>query len=112
MPVIKKQDKDQNGKKPPDQRGETAVKKKEADKKPVVKADRKTVPVKKEKVNRLDAAKKYFRGVYNELKKVHWPTRREVITYTLVVVVAVIIVAFLIWVFDSLMGQVMQLLFR
>lgn len=112
MALIKKQDKGDNGKKPPASRSETALNKKEAAKKPVPKVDKKPVQVKKETVNRLERAKKYFRGVYNELKKVHWPTRREILTYTAVVVVAVIIVSVLIWIFDSLMSQIMKLIIR
>ncbi|MHB8124532.1 MAG: preprotein translocase subunit SecE [Desulfitobacteriaceae bacterium] len=43
----------------------------------------------------------YFRGVWSELKKVQWPNRQQLITYTGVVFVAVAIVAFLIWIVDS-----------
>lgn len=43
----------------------------------------------------------YFRGVWSELKKVHWPNRKQVTTYTGVVLVSVVIVAFLIWIVDS-----------
>jgi preprotein translocase subunit SecE len=113
MALIKKQDKDDNGKKPPTGRGETALKKKDTAKKPVPKADnKKAVQVKREKVNRLERVRTYFRGVYSELKKVHWPTRREVLIYTSVVVVAVVIVGVLIWIFDSLMSQVLRLFIR
>ncbi|MDA8443076.1 MAG: preprotein translocase subunit SecE [Peptococcaceae bacterium] len=44
---------------------------------------------------------KFFRGVWAELKKVHWPNRSELITYTSVVFISVAIVAFLIWIVDS-----------
>lgn len=44
---------------------------------------------------------KFFRGVWAELKKVHWPNRSELITYTTVVLVSVAIVALLIWIVDS-----------
>lgn len=30
--------------------------------------------------------KDYFRGAYSELKKVTWPTRKQVINYSLVVI--------------------------
>ncbi|MFA6808011.1 MAG: preprotein translocase subunit SecE [Eubacteriales bacterium] len=43
----------------------------------------------------------YIREVWNELKKVHWPTRQQLLTYTAVVFVTVAIVALLIWVVDS-----------
>lgn len=53
---------------------------------------------------RAGSAKSYFRGVQNELKKVHWPTRKEVVTYTAVVLVSVAAVAAVIWVLDSLLS--------
>lgn len=43
----------------------------------------------------------YFRGVWSELKKVHWPDRKQLLTYTGVVFVAVAIVSVLLWVVDS-----------
>lgn len=43
----------------------------------------------------------FFREVWLELKKVHWPTRHTLLTYTGVVLVSVIIVAILVWIVDS-----------
>ena len=43
----------------------------------------------------------YFRGVWAELRKVHWPSRKQLFTYTGVVFVSVAIVGFLIWIVDS-----------
>ncbi|UWG97904.1 preprotein translocase subunit SecE [Dehalobacter sp. DCM] len=43
----------------------------------------------------------FFREVWLELKKVHWPTRQTLLTYTGVVLVSVIIVAILVWIVDS-----------
>jgi len=43
----------------------------------------------------------YFRGVWSELKKVHWPDRKQLLTYTGVVFVAVAIVSVLLWIVDS-----------
>ena len=45
--------------------------------------------------------KKFFREVKAELKKVTWPTKKELISYTGVVFVAVIICATLIWILDT-----------
>ena len=45
---------------------------------------------------------KFFKNVLFELKKVSWPSRREMITYTIVVLISVVLVAFLLWVFDSI----------
>lgn len=44
---------------------------------------------------------KFFKGSWAELKKVHWPTRKELATYTTVVLVSVLIVAVLLSIFDS-----------
>ena len=45
---------------------------------------------------------KFFKGVWSELKKVHWPTRKEAVTYTTVVLTAVAIVAVMIWIVDMI----------
>ena len=86
--------------------------KERAPKKIVVKPDKKPVAVKKERASRLEQSKKYLRGVLNELKKVHWPNRREIIIYTSVVVVAVLIVGAVIWIFDLLLSSILQLIIR
>jgi len=52
----------------------------------------------------------YFREVWSELKKVHWPDRVQLLTYTGVVLVSVGILAFLIWIVDSSLSYVMNLL--
>lgn len=49
----------------------------------------------------------YFKGVVSELKKVHWPSRKQVITYTGVVLVTVTFVAVLIWLMDSLLAALL-----
>jgi preprotein translocase subunit SecE len=48
-----------------------------------------------------EKAAEYFRGVLSELKKVHWPSRRQLLTYTGVVFFAVAIVSILMWIVDS-----------
>jgi preprotein translocase subunit SecE len=82
------------------------------DKRDTTKKDpvKKDLPVKREKVNRVEQAQKFLRGALNELKKVHWPTRREIIIYTVVVLVAVVVVGMLIWIFDSLLSTVLKLI--
>ncbi len=42
----------------------------------------------------------FFRGVGTELKKVSWPTKKELINFEFVVIVFSIIAALIIWVFD------------
>ena len=46
-------------------------------------------------------AGEYFRGVVSELKKVHWPSRKQLLAYTGVVFVTVGIVSVLMWVVDG-----------
>lgn len=41
---------------------------------------------------------------FAEFKKVHWPTKKEAMTYTGVVLAAVAVVAVMIWVVDSLVS--------
>lgn len=44
--------------------------------------------------------KKYFKGVVSELKKVIWPTRKELVNYEIVVLVFCGLAALGIWAFD------------
>ena len=76
-------------------------------------AIKKRLPIRKKdntKGNRIESLQKFFRGVYSELKKVHWPNRREIIIYTAVVLVSVVSIAVLIWVFDSALSQLLKLI--
>ena len=43
---------------------------------------------------------KYFRGVRSEFKKVIWPTKKQIFTYSLVVIVVSILVALAIYGLD------------
>lgn len=84
-----------------------AENKQEAAPKEAAKALAKKEPAKVQKSSfseRAGNVSKYFRGVQNELKKVHWPTRKEVVTYTAVVLASVTAVAAVIWVLDSLLS--------
>ncbi len=72
------------------------------------------VPAKKEGTDlkgRWESLKSYITGVYNELKKVHWPNRRQLIAYTGVVLAAVALVAAIIWLFDSGVSLALEKLF-
>lgn len=52
----------------------------------------------------MQRAKRYSKTSINELKKVHWPSKQELATYTGVVLVAVTAVSAMIWVVDSLIS--------
>lgn len=43
----------------------------------------------------------FFKGVKSELKKVNWPNRKDMISYTTVVVVMCAMMAAFLWVVDS-----------
>ena len=49
----------------------------------------------------LNKAAQFFRDVVFELKKVHWPTRKQLFIYTGVVLVAVAVMGVLVWLVDS-----------
>lgn len=55
---------------------------------------------------------RFFREVRAELGKVIWPNRSEIITYTGVVIVSVLLVSALIWVVDSAISQLLLLVIK
>ena len=54
----------------------------------------------------------FFKGVKSEMKKVHWPSKKEVITYTGVVIITCVIVAGAIFVVDSVLSALLQLVIK
>ncbi|MFZ3172931.1 MAG: preprotein translocase subunit SecE [Carboxydocellales bacterium] len=64
------------------------------------------------RVNRIEDLKKFFSGTKSELRKVHWPDRQQVITYTSVVLVTVALMAVLIWVADLGLSALLQILLK
>lgn len=50
---------------------------------------------------RTEKAAEYLNGVLSELKKVHWPNRRQLFAYTGVVFFAVTVVSVMMWIVDS-----------
>jgi preprotein translocase subunit SecE len=60
---------------------------------------------------KFEAAIQFLREVKTELKKVTWPSRKDTLSGTLVVLVAVFIIAIFLWIVDTgLSGLVKQLL--
>lgn len=68
-----------------------------------------TVPSKPSLWNKLN---KFVREVRSEMRKVSWPNRKELITYTIVVIVTVIIVALFTGVVDVIISGILNLLTR
>jgi preprotein translocase subunit SecE len=53
---------------------------------------------------------KFFREVVHELKRVTWPTRKTLLTYTVIVIVTLIFFAIILGVFDFLFIQLINLM--
>lgn len=51
---------------------------------------------------------KYFKGVKSEFKKVVWPTKKQVLNYSVIVIVASIIFALIFSVYDKLIIFLLQ----
>ena len=49
-------------------------------------------------------AKRWFREMKSELKKVVWPSKKQMINNTLIVLACVVVVGLFIWVFDAVSG--------
>ena len=60
----------------------------------------------------FNRAGRFFREVALELKKVHWPTRRQLMVYTGVVLVAIAFMGVLTWLVDSFLTWAMSLVIR
>ncbi|MDD2569439.1 MAG: preprotein translocase subunit SecE [Clostridia bacterium] len=56
------------------------------------------------KTKKARKSKNFFRGTWSELKKVHWPTKKEVVKYTAVVLSTVIIMAVFFWILDMILS--------
>lgn len=54
----------------------------------------------------------FLGDVKAELRKVTWPTRRELVTYTGVTGLAVVIVCALVWICDTIFARLFQLILR
>ena len=62
--------------------------------------------------NWWEAGKQYFVATYNEIKKVHWPGKNQLIAYTGVVLLSVAMVALIIWLFDSGLSFLLERLMK
>ena len=55
-------------------------------------------------------AAKWLKDMKSELKKVQWPTRKQTINNTLIVIACVLVVGLFIWVFDFVATNAIDLL--
>jgi preprotein translocase subunit SecE len=54
----------------------------------------------------------FFRGSVQELKKVRWPNRQEMVNYTLVVLLTVLVLSIFFFVIDSGILQLVNLILK
>ena len=65
-------------------------------------------PAKKSKPGIFSRIAKWFRELKSELKKVQWPTAKQTVNNTVIVILCVIIVGVFIWAFDALSSSVIS----
>ena len=65
---------------------------------------------KKSKPGFFTRAAKWLKDMKSELKKVQWPTAKQTVNNTVIVIICCIIVGICIWVFDALAGSVIRAL--
>ena len=66
--------------------------------------------IKKSKANIFSRIAKWLRELKSELKKVQWPTAKQTVNNTIIVIACVIVVGVLICVFDALASVVIDFL--
>lgn len=49
--------------------------------------------------------KRYFKETKAEMKKVSWPTRKEVLQHTEVVIISIVIIGLALWLVDLAFGK-------
>lgn len=63
-----------------------------------------------QKVEEKRSLAKYFRGVKSEFKKVVWPTKKEIVNLSSIVIVAIIIFSVLLLVYDKIVAFLLNLI--
>ncbi|MCW3491068.1 preprotein translocase subunit SecE [Dethiobacter alkaliphilus] len=55
---------------------------------------------------------KHIKDVKQELKKVHWPSRREVTLFTSIVLMAILVIGVFFWILDTGFTGMLQFILR
>mgnify|MGYP000921131222 CR=1 FL=1 len=66
---------------------------------------------KKKRFN-TDRIRKFFREISSEMKKVSWPTTKELTNYTIIVIAFIAIIATIVGVIDFFLGKILELIIR
>jgi preprotein translocase subunit SecE len=67
---------------------------------------------KSEKPGVFARVKRYFRNMVQEMKKVHWPDKRDLSIYTAVVIGVSLVISLFIWLLDTGVSALMSLIVR
>ncbi len=54
--------------------------------------------------------KSQIKGMRSELKKVIWPTKKEVVNYTVAVIAMCTAIAIIVWIIDSGLNRILRLI--
>lgn len=54
----------------------------------------------------------YVKDVLNEMRKVSWPTRSELLSSTIIVIIVSVITALVVFVFDTVFSSLLGLILR
>ena len=54
--------------------------------------------------------KQFAREVKAEMKKVTWPSKKEMVSYKGVVFVSVVLISALIWIYDTILSSVLKMI--
>ena len=65
-------------------------------------------PAKKKRVKGRNRFAKWFREMRSELKKVVWPTPKQIVNNTFVSLCVMVVAAIVIWAIDQAGGQIFQ----
>ena len=65
-----------------------------------------------EKQNVITKVRRSFRNTIQEMKRVHWPGKRDLAVYTAVVIGVSLVVALFIYILDSGVGAIMNLILK
>lgn len=66
----------------------------------------------KASVTGVKKVNKHFKEVRVEMKKVHWPTRKEMLVYTYIVLGSIFSVGIFFWILDTGFNALLQLIIR
>ncbi len=60
----------------------------------------------------VEKLRNYLKGVRNEVNRVSWPTRQEIISFTVLVLILVVVLTLYIWGVDRVVEAVLRILVR